>query len=68
MIKTYALQTLVALVSAAAMVSLLAAAADDRAAAPSTTCPMVESILAGALPFAAPAVQASDAGAPRAVA
>jgi hypothetical protein len=65
MIKTYALQTLIALASAATTVGLLAAAAEERTTAPSTTCPVVESVLAGALPFAAPAQPAPDASAPQ---
>jgi hypothetical protein len=64
MIRTYALQTLLAVASAVATVGLLAAgAAGDRALAPSTACPLVDSILAGALPFAAAPQPASGAAA-----
>jgi len=52
MIRTYAVQTLLAVASAAVTVGLLTTAAEGRTPAAPAACPVADSLTAGALPFA----------------
>lgn len=54
MIRTYALQTVMAVASAAVTVGLLTTSAEGRAPSAPAACPVADSLTAGALPFAAP--------------
>ncbi|HEX4508887.1 MAG TPA: hypothetical protein VH328_02365 [Burkholderiaceae bacterium] len=54
MIRTYVLQTLLAVASATVTMSLLASGHVDRTPAAARACPVTQSLLAGALPLDAP--------------